>query len=69
MALYDPTILLDRLWAIKKCQNMTVGLPPCTLSSFYGTHGFTMSSRGIFVKIAQIALKLGPNDKKDTNNN
>jgi hypothetical protein len=27
-----------------------------------------MSSRGIFVKIAQIALKLGPNDKKGTNN-
>jgi hypothetical protein len=30
---------------------------------------FTMYSRGIFVKIAQIALKLCPNDKKDTNNN
>jgi hypothetical protein len=26
----------------------------------------TMSSRGIFVKIAQIALNLGPNDKKRT---
>jgi hypothetical protein len=28
-----------------------------------------MSSRGILVKIAKIALKLGPDDKKDTNNN
>jgi hypothetical protein len=28
-----------------------------------------MSSRGIFVKIAQIALKLGPNDKKGTDDN